>query len=570
MKPSMLVALFVGLMSFCALQKVKAQEFIICDKYNYTDVYGPQFALRDLNTEGIDLIAGHLILPASLTCYLAYIGWVTAPVEQLGWGFQICGLLQNANSLYKTTVTGITLPATCKRVVQNCFYNSGTYDFPLQFLDAPGVIELQANAFRNQKNLNLVNIPAIEKIGGRAFENCSALTSITLPVTLKEIGECAFENSGLTSIVLQEVEAIWGYAFKGTAIKSINLPPSLIRLPSTSLGGCADLKTIYYNCPDLVANILGVGEQGSFKLLENPNCHIIIGNNLSSIKEVAFYASKAAAYTIPNTIKCISKNAFYENENLKKIEIPSSVDSIHYSAFSWSGNLKQIMVHWETPLVIKYSGAQYGLQAIPHSKITLVVPQGTLSLYKTSPSWEKFFIMENVELSVAPQTNSAKISWYKVPEATGYTITVYTDEAQTQEFGKYNLDGNGQKGTRLSYTISGLSEETPYWYKFEVKKNTSIIATFEEKFATHDEVSIHETKINNISIYPNPTTGQLTIDNGELKMNSIEIFDVYGRIIVNCQLSIVNSIDISDLSNGVYFLKISTEKGMVTKKIVKY
>ena len=96
---------------------------------------------------------------------------------------------------------------------------------------------------------------------------------------------------------------------------------------------------------------------------------------------------------------------------------------------------------------------------------------------------------------------------------------------------------------------------------------TSVTATFTVNDGTGITASAPSL---NLNIYPNPTTGQLTIDNGELKINSIEIFDVYGRIIVNCQLSIVNSIDISDLANGVYFLKISTEKGMVTKKIVKY
>jgi hypothetical protein len=57
-----------------------------------------------------------------------------------------------------------------------------------------------------------------------------------------------------------------------------------------------------------------------------------------------------------------------------------------------------------------------------------------------------------------------------------------------------------------------------------------------------------------------------------LTIRSIEIFDIYGRkqkIIINCQLSIVNSIDISDLPAGVYFVKINTEAGEVMKKVIK-
>jgi hypothetical protein len=77
-------------------------------------------------------------------------------------------------------------------------------------------------------------------------------------------------------------------------------------------------------------------------------------------------------------------------------------------------------------------------------------------------------------------------------------------------------------------------------------------------------------------IYPNPTTGQLIIDNGQLTIDNVEIYDVFGRkivnyqlSIVNYQLSIVNSIDISHLPNGIYFLRIQTNDGVLTKKLIK-
>ena len=62
-----------------------------------------------------------------------------------------------------------------------------------------------------------------------------------------------------------------------------------------------------------------------------------------------------------------------------------------------------------------------------------------------------------------------------------------------------------------------------------------------------------------IKVYPNPTSGQLTFESGDLVIERIEIYDVVGRKIVNCQLSIINSIDVSHLSNGMYFYKILTD-----------
>ena len=43
------------------------------------------------------------------------------------------------------------------------------------------------------------------------------------------------------------------------------------------------------------------------------------------------------------------------------------------------------------------------------------------------------------------------------------------------------------------------------------------------------EVKVNENVQHSISIYPNPTTGQLTINNEQLIINNVEVFDIYGR-----------------------------------------
>jgi len=91
--------------------------------------------------------------------------------------------------------------------------------------------------------------------------------------------------------------------------------------------------------------------------------------------------------------------------------------------------------------------------------------------------------------------------------------------------------------------------------------------------------------LNNIEIYPNPTTGELRIRKQrsalanyettfsvcQLGIEGVEIYDIMGKKLstVNYQLSTVNSIDISHLPSGIYFVKITTEKEVVTKKVVK-
>ena len=53
--------------------------------------------------------------------------------------------------------------------------------------------------------------------------------------------------------------------------------------------------------------------------------------------------------------------------------------------------------------------------------------------------------------------------------------------------------------------------------------------------------------------------------------NTVEIFDVSGRVLRNINLSSTThyQIDLSNLQNAIYFVKISTEIGAVTKQIVK-
>jgi hypothetical protein len=77
-----------------------------------------------------------------------------------------------------------------------------------------------------------------------------------------------------------------------------------------------------------------------------------------------------------------------------------------------------------------------------------------------------------------------------------------------------------------------------------------------------------------IVVYPNPTRGELIINNYELKINNVEIVDVLGRVVFtrHCGLdpqSPAISVDASTLPAGIYFLRIQTANGVITKKIVK-
>ena len=74
-----------------------------------------------------------------------------------------------------------------------------------------------------------------------------------------------------------------------------------------------------------------------------------------------------------------------------------------------------------------------------------------------------------------------------------------------------------------------------------------------------------------ITLSPNPTTNELTIDNGELKIEKVEIYNVLGEKTFS-QISNLKSqisVDVSQLPSGIYFVKVKEEKEERIAKFIK-
>jgi ASPIC and UnbV/Secretion system C-terminal sorting domain/FG-GAP-like repeat len=76
---------------------------------------------------------------------------------------------------------------------------------------------------------------------------------------------------------------------------------------------------------------------------------------------------------------------------------------------------------------------------------------------------------------------------------------------------------------------------------------------------------------NTFIIFPNPTSGIVNIKPTINQDFILTIFDAIGRKISSKAYKNINkSINVNDLSNGVYFFSFNTEKGEITKKVVIY
>ncbi len=74
-----------------------------------------------------------------------------------------------------------------------------------------------------------------------------------------------------------------------------------------------------------------------------------------------------------------------------------------------------------------------------------------------------------------------------------------------------------------------------------------------------------------VVIYPNPVSDVLTIQNQDaISIKNYSVLDINGRVLVSQSKAIQNNeINLSGLTTGIYILQLETDKGLVTKKIIK-
>jgi hypothetical protein len=140
------------------------------------------------------------------------------------------------------------------------------------------------------------------------------------------------------------------------------------------------------------------------------------------------------------------------------------------------------------------------------------------------------------KLTVSPLSGTVKPDDSQI-----ITLTYEFDYAKNKEYdGSFNILSNDAKKPEVEITLSA-----------------TII------------VGITEAKSSTFNVYPNPTSGELTIEMRDMRYEicDIAIFDVFGKKVSH--LTISHPISISSLPAGVYFLRIQTENEVVTKKVIK-
>jgi hypothetical protein len=84
-------------------------------------------------------------------------------------------------------------------------------------------------------------------------------------------------------------------------------------------------------------------------------------------------------------------------------------------------------------------------------------------------------------------------------------------------------------------------------------------------------IELHEQQQSRLTLYPNPSTDQITIETSSTPTNSqLSIMNLNGQEILTCQITeSKTTIDISTLPSGVYFVRLTNDKTVEVGKFVK-
>ncbi len=233
-----------------------------------------------------------------------------------------------------------------------------------------------------------------------------------------------------------------------------------------------------------------------------------------------------------------------------------------------------------------YNSSQTYAVFTPNNDTALVVPTSAvfISGFWINNSTYAYLSMKNGDSfakKFGDTLNAAGINdgtngndWFK--------LTIYGDYSDSVEFYLADFSGPDSSDYILKdWTYVDLSSLNRNTRSLKFKMSSSDVGTWGmntpkyfcmDNFEYQGVLSINELSENSISVFPNPTKNKLNVQFDEIINNaSYKLIDITGREVISSSVNGVNSLnlDLSNQNNGVYFLTITIDNKVITKKIIK-
>ena len=329
----------------------------------------------------------------------------------------------------------------------------------------------------------------------------------------------------------------------------------------TVIAGAAESVT--WSVSGQTSALTGISASGLLTVGNNETTASIKVKAVSDFNNAVFDEATVSVIFIPQvTAVVISPNPPTSVQTGQTLQFTAAVTAVHGASESvtWS-------ISGQTSALTGISAS--GLLAVDANETATSIKVKAVSNFDNT-----IFDELTVTIIIIPQVTAIKISPASPSVQPGKTqqfTAAVTAVHGAAESVAWSVSGQTSMLTNIS--ASGLltvgNNETAASIKVKAVSDFNNAVFDEATISVTSTTGISEMTDYGLRIYPNPTKGELKIENGELKIKNVEIVDISGKIIINYQLSTVNSIDISHLPPGIYFVKMTTENGVVTQKIVK-
>lgn len=258
-----------------------------------------------------------------------------------------------------------------------------TTSIPRDVLLGETFTKIDNRAFRYSSTLVNIQMPKITEIGDYAFEGTSLLGSITIPSTLMTIGNDAFRNSKILTNVYNfencKVASISNNVFMGCSLlENIKLGINTRSVLGSAFQDCISLKSMDLS----YVTELGLNAfMGCSAMTE-----VIFNDDLQNINNGSFQnCSSLDNVKLPKNLLRIGGGAFNTCSGItSEIEIPESVTTIEYFAFTRCSNVKSYKLLSKIPPNLGDSAFNYD------SGCPIYVPCDSVDAYKSATNWSNY------------------------------------------------------------------------------------------------------------------------------------------------------------------------------------
>jgi lysophospholipase L1-like esterase len=155
----------------------------------------------------------------------------------------------------------------------------------------------------------------------------------------------------------------------------------------------------------------------------------------------------------------------------------------------------------------------------------------------------------------------------------GVDTLLYQDQnllLQAANFSNYSWSDNSVGNQLLVDSSNSVLGSNLFWLSASNEYGCMVSDTILITFSINSGRNIIESKALEYSIFPNPSLGKIQLNTSNNKALEVYLFTASGALIRQLNVASNQSIDLSDLAKGVYFISLNQEGKQEIKKLVLY